>query len=163
MKCSVYGGCYVTITGSGLPENENVTRISFGDAPCKISSITSTEVQCQISTATKVLYVDNSGIHPGGSSCAAGYDSVCLTTVAYTQVGRHVLPGMIVCVCWCQGHIQCLSLQCMDCLRIFVFGIIRLSPKIHSSSSLAFPTWSHHIHFSHHLFTKNIEAKCCTY
>ena len=63
----------MTITGSGLPENENVTRISFGDAPCKISSITSTEVQCQIGTATKVWYVDNSGIHPGGSLFVAGY------------------------------------------------------------------------------------------
>ncbi|KAI0230282.1 Fibrocystin-L [Lamellibrachia satsuma] len=63
-KCSIYGGCYVTITGSGFPENKDVTQISFGRAPCKISSLTSTEVQCQINTARKVWFIDNTGIHP---------------------------------------------------------------------------------------------------
>ena len=64
--CSVYGGCHVTITGSGFPENKDITQISFGRAPCKINSITNTEVQCQIDIARKVWFVDNSGIHPGG-------------------------------------------------------------------------------------------------
>ena len=65
-KCSVYGGCYVTITGSGFPENKVITQISFGRAPCKINSLSSTQVQCQIDIARKVWFVDNSGIHPGG-------------------------------------------------------------------------------------------------
>ena len=65
-KCSVYGGCYVSITGSGFPENKDITQISFGRAPCKINSLSSTQVQCQIDIARKVWFVDNSGIHPGG-------------------------------------------------------------------------------------------------
>ena len=76
-KCSVYGGCYVTITGSGFPENKDITQISFGRAPCKINSLSSTEVQCQIDIARKVWFVDNSGIHPGESTCAASFLSVC--------------------------------------------------------------------------------------
>ena len=75
-KCSIYGGCYVTITGSGFPENKDVTQINFGRAPCKISSLTSTKVQCQINTARKVWFIDNTGIHPGGSSFVDTFPSV---------------------------------------------------------------------------------------
>ena len=80
-KCSVYGGCYVTITGKGFPENKAITQISFGRAPCKINSITNTEVQCQIDIARKVWFVDNSGIHPGESTCAASFLFVCLMCI----------------------------------------------------------------------------------
>ena len=78
-KCSVYGGCYVTITGSGFPENKDITQISFGRAPCKINSVTSTEVQCQIGIARKVWFVDNSGIHPGESTIPLS--RLCLSCV----------------------------------------------------------------------------------
>ena len=84
-KCSVYGGCYVTITGSGFPENKAITQISFGRAPCKINSITNTEVQCQIDIARKVWFVDNSGIHPGKSTCAASFLSV-RPSVHYSKI-----------------------------------------------------------------------------
>ena len=75
-KCSVYGGCYVTITGSGFPENKDITQISFGRAPCKITSLSSTQVQCQIDIARKVWFVDNSGIHPGESLFASSFSPV---------------------------------------------------------------------------------------
>ena len=65
--------CGTSTTAAYIQVGHCLSIVSFGDAPCKISSITSTEVQCQIGTATKVWYVDNSGIHPGGSLFAAGY------------------------------------------------------------------------------------------
>ena len=75
------------------------------------------------------------GIHPGVSSCAAGYDSMCLLmSGAYIQVCHHVLPGMIVCVCWCQDNPVFIPAMYGLSSNI-MFGIICLSPKIHSSSS----------------------------
>ena len=90
-KCSVYGGCYVTITGSGFPENKAITQINFGRAPCKVNSITNTKLQCQIDIARKVWFVDNSGIHPGESTfvmlfspceCQEGTYTFCMMSLS---------------------------------------------------------------------------------
>lgn len=63
-KCGSFGGCPITITGTGFNTDCSKMKIMFGQVPCDASSCTDTSIECKLGYAAEVHKITNDGVNP---------------------------------------------------------------------------------------------------
>jgi hypothetical protein len=82
LQGSLLGGTKLTITGSGFGTDDNAVVVKIGAVNCEISSLTNTQILCQIEDAGTIHQVTNRGIDPGEENISM-HPSLALSYFVY--------------------------------------------------------------------------------